>query len=105
MAKNTTLPFTLDELNNLDTETILFFYKNKSVKLYPFCLIGMEFNIANEILKNWNSQKNNKTEFILLKNNEGFIMENEFFEKSFWYCELDANNTIVDLYRPYHYDY
>lgn len=91
---------TITELDNLDVATYLLLFKQKSKKLYPFCLIGIEFNIAKEKLKQWILERNNGTEIILLKNGEGFFMEDVHFGKSFWYCELNSNNIIIDLYRP-----
>ncbi|NDA64628.1 MAG: hypothetical protein EBX50_21745 [Chitinophagia bacterium] len=92
-------PLTVNEFNKLDDKTILQLYKQKSKKLYPFCLIGLEYNVANEKLKQWNKEMKNKTNIILLKDGEGFVMET-ITNNSYWYCKLNSDNVIVELYEP-----
>jgi len=82
-------PYTREDLNNMSDETLIELMKTKSRRLYPYCLIGENFDIAKVKAKEWS-----KSIQLINTKYDAFIMEHHI---EYFAAEIDENNIITDL--------
>ncbi len=81
-------PFTKEELKNISDDDIIRLFNEKSKRLYPFCLIGLDLDEARQKMKEYN-------EYVeILTDGDACIMDTRI---SYYIAKIDNNKIITDL--------
>lgn len=87
-------PYTRDELKKIDDVVLLSLIREKSPRLYPYCLVGQHIEEAKKKYAEWTKDYKDEVE-ILVANNNCSLMD---IRKTYLYCELDENDVITGIY-------
>ncbi len=88
-------PYTKEELRVMPDEELLKI-PIKSSRLHPYCLVGLHINEVRQRMKEWNP--NSK---ILISGKDGCAMS---FNTVYYYCTVDENDIMSDVFPEFDYD-
>ena len=91
------IPYTREEINLMPNELLLELYKEKSLRLYPYCLIGDTISNARKKMTEWSKTKVD----ILISGKDGCSMD---INTCYWYCNIDENDIIKEIWRAFDYN-
>ena len=89
-------PYTKEELMSMSNEEILKIPK-KSPRLHPYCLVGLHID---EVRKRMNKWIPGRVE-ILISGKDGCAMD---FNTVYYYCEVDENNIMKEVFPAFQDD-
>jgi hypothetical protein len=87
-------PYTRAELQSMPIDELTTLMNEKSSRLYPFCFIGLNVNLAKEILK----QKEYNNIVLLISDKDGSLMD---VNKSYYFCDIDKSNIIINIWPAF----
>ena len=82
-------PYTREELNNMSDETLIDLINKRSERLYPWCLIGDDFDIAKKRLFEWSDS-------ICLLDARYSVCDMEL-HISYFIAEINEDNIITKI--------
>ena len=92
-----TTPYTREEINLMTIELLLELDKKKSPRVYPYCLIGQLIHGARKQMKEWS-----KTSVeILISGKDACAMD---FNTNYYYCNIDENNIITEIWNAFDFN-
>jgi hypothetical protein len=89
-------PYTRKEIEDMPTTRLLKLTREKSPRLPPFCFIGKPLEESRTQMTQW--CKNPVV--ILISGKETCSMN---YKTSYWYCTIDEQNIITDIWRAFDY--
>ena len=85
-------PYTRAELNDMSDETLIELSRQKSTRLYPWCLIGENIDVAKKRAAEYSSSIQ-----LLVNNKDVCDMR---LHISYYSCDVNQNNVITKI-EPY----
>lgn len=89
------VPYTKEELRAMPDEELLKIPR-KSLRLHPYCLVGLHIDEVRQRMKQWNPNAK-----ILISGKDGCAMS---FNIVYYYCEVDDNNVMKKVFPAFDYD-
>ena len=89
-------PYTKEELLAMSDEEILKI-PIKTPRLHPYCLVGLHIDEVRHRVKEWFPVKVE----ILISGKDGCAMD---FNTVYYYCNVDENNIMKEVFPAFHDD-